>query len=150
MIGSIIVCMGGPDGDRSTRGTIAGRSPLLAAQHSNSGERVSRAICGPVILRRRGCRQTGSFRFLRTQVRHPFNSSRPIRLPGSLIPIGFHRALTVCQDARRDSADPFHFSPSAAKRGLAVVFNGREDDRKKSKCPTNVFPGAEKIFPKRV
>lgn len=29
----IAVCTGGPDGDRSTRGNIAGRSPMLAAQH---------------------------------------------------------------------------------------------------------------------
>ncbi|MGN6768503.1 MAG: hypothetical protein ACTHJQ_01450 [Rhizobiaceae bacterium] len=81
--------------------------------------------------------------------RTAFNSSR-LRLPGSLIPIGFHRALQVLQDALRNSADLLHFSPSAALRGLAVVFNGREDDRKKSKCPTKEFPGAEKIFPKRV
>lgn len=49
------------------------------------------------------------------------------------------------------SADALAFIPAfdfAPDGSLAVTFNGQESDRKKSTCPTNVFPGAERIFPK--
>lgn len=62
----------------------------------------------------------------------PFYLSRPFRLPGSLISIGFHRAFAVRQNFLREFAKPRHSKlPSASSRGLVAVADGHSNTERK-------------------
>lgn len=71
-----------------------------------------------------------------------------LKASGDLLSIGFHRALTVCQDATSEFANVLHFlALSAGSTGLVSTCDGHISTEGKSTCPTKEFPKSEKIFP---
>lgn len=67
----------------------------------------------------------------------PFYLSRRFEAPGSLL-LGNTRVKFLQEPSRR-LADLLHFNLSAPSRGLAGVFDGHKQTRRKDKCPTKAL-----------
>lgn len=123
-------------GDRSTRGTIAGRSPLLAAQHSFIRRSVAllhdlRFVVSSGV----GCRRGVLFDSRNLELvkaRQPLKFVPVLKASGSLIP-GLPRsaALQACKQSRRCVSKAFHFILSAPPRGLVGCFDRHEATKEK-------------------
>jgi hypothetical protein len=138
-----IIVAGGPDSRERTRDRNLSRPSVGGSTHPRHAGRNSAIFRDDALARvralpgiaarfhgRQGSQFIGAFTALRT-----------------VFSIGFHRALTVCQDLSRVFADPFHFSPFAAKCGLADLLHGQQQIRRKLKCPTKALKGETRCRP---
>lgn len=66
------------------------------------------------------------------------NLSRPFRRPGSLFPVS-RIAFHPLQQSVRCLSETFHLRPFCRSPGLAGVFDGRKQIRRKQKCPTKAL-----------
>ena len=135
---TIIVCRDGPD---SREGTT--REPIIPSRPSVGGSThlaIRRSVPLPhdlcfVVWSGVGCRRGVSFdrRNLElVKVQQPLKFTPIFQGVGSLIPIGFHRALTVCQDTTRVFADQFQNSIlSTGSAGLVGCFDRHEATKEK-------------------
>lgn len=129
------IVIGGPDGRARHEGTFLARPSVGGTTHSRlpgSGFISLDLGDGSVSRPQRcgGCRRTTGHRTALKFV--------PISVGvGNLIPIGFHRALTVYQDLSRVFADQFQvLSLSASSRGLVADVYGQHTSERKQTCPT--------------